>query len=48
MTSAATTYSTWASWYEAMIRWVGPATRVMANTSVNVTQRRDEDGSLIR
>ena len=32
-------------WYEAMIRWVGPATRVMANTSVNVRQRRDEDGS---
>ena len=34
-------------WYEAMIRWVGPATRVMANTSVNVKQRRDEDGSLV-
>ena len=33
-------------WYEAMIRWVGPATRVMANTNVNVRQRRDEDGSL--
>ena len=34
-------------WYEAMIRWVGPATRVMANTSVNVRQRRDEAGSLV-
>ena len=34
-------------WYEAMIRWVGPATRVMANTKVNVRQRRDEDGSLV-
>ena len=34
-------------WYEAMIRWVGPATRVMANTKVNVKQRRDEDGSFV-
>ena len=34
-------------WYEAMIRWVGPATRVMANTKVNVRQRGDEDGSLV-
>ena len=34
-------------WYEAMIRWVGPATRVMANTKVSVRQRRDEDGSLV-
>jgi predicted dehydrogenase len=34
-------------WYEAMIRWVGPATRVMANTKVNVKQRRDEDGSIV-
>ena len=34
-------------WYEAMIRWVGPATRVMANTRVTVRQRRDEDGSLV-
>ena len=32
-------------WYEAMIRWVGPATRVMANTKVNVSQRRDEQGA---
>ena len=31
-------------WYEAMIRWVGPAARVMANTSVNVKQRVNENG----
>ena len=31
-------------WYEAMIRWVGPATRVMAMTKVNVPQRLDENG----
>ena len=31
-------------WYEAMIRWVGPATRVIANTSVNVAQRLDDNG----
>jgi len=34
-------------WYEAMIRWVGPAARVMANTKVNVKQRRDEDGNSV-
>ena len=33
-------------WYEAMIRWVGPATRVMANTRVNVARRREEDGRM--
>jgi predicted dehydrogenase len=33
-------------WYEAMIRWVGEATRVMAMTKVNVPQRRDENGNL--
>jgi predicted dehydrogenase len=33
-------------WYEAMIRWVGQATRVMAMTKVNVPQRRDENGNL--
>lgn len=33
-------------WYEAMIRWVGPATRVMAMTKVNVPRRRGEDGIL--
>ena len=32
--------------YEAMIRWVGPATRVMAMTKVNVPQRLDEQGNL--
>ena len=32
-------------WYEAMIRWVGPATRVMAMTKVNVPQRSDEEGN---
>ena len=32
-------------WYEAMIRWVGPATKVMAMTKVNVPHRLDEDGN---
>jgi len=32
-------------WYEAMIRWVGPATRVMAMTKVNVPRRRNESGN---
>jgi predicted dehydrogenase len=32
-------------WYEAMIRWAGRATRVMAMTKINVSQRRDEDGN---
>lgn len=32
-------------WYEAMIRWAGRATRVMAMTKVNIPQRRDEDGN---
>ena len=31
-------------WYEAMIRWVGPATRVMAMTKVGVPRRRDGSG----
>ncbi len=31
--------------YEAMIRWVGPATRVMAMTQVNVPRRLDDDGN---
>lgn len=31
-------------WYEAMMRWVGPATRVMAMTKVCVPQRTDADG----
>ncbi len=33
-------------WYEAMIRWVGRATRVMAMGKVNVPYRRDESGAL--
>ena len=32
-------------WYEAMIRWVGRATKVMAMTTVNVSNRQDEDGN---
>ena len=31
-------------WYEAMMRWVGPAARVSAMTSVAVPQRRDASG----
>ena len=31
-------------WYEALIRWVGPASRVMAMTKVNVPRRVDEAG----
>ena len=31
-------------WYEAMIRWVGPATQVMAVTKVSVPYRLDERG----
>ena len=33
-------------WYECMIRWTGPAVRVMAMSKVNVPARRDYDGSL--
>ena len=33
-------------WYEAMIRWVGRATKVMAMGKVNVPYRRDESGAL--
>ena len=32
-------------WYEAMLRWVGPATRVMAMTRVNVPRRLDDSGN---
>ena len=32
-------------WYEAMIRWVGPAAKVMAMTRVNVPRRQDSDGN---
>ena len=31
-------------WYEAMMRWIGPASSVTANTRVNVTSRRDGNG----
>ena len=33
-------------WYECMIRWTGPAVRVMAMSKVNVPARRDEAGGL--
>ncbi len=33
-------------WYEAMMRWVGPASRVMAMTKVCVPQRKDMSGLL--
>jgi predicted dehydrogenase len=33
-------------WYEAMMRWVGPARRVMAMTKVAVPRRRDASGSM--
>ena len=32
-------------WYEAMMRWVGPAARVMAMTKVAVPRRRDAAGA---
>ena len=34
-------------WYEAMIRWVGRATRVMAMTKVNVPYRQDDNGNRV-
>ncbi len=33
-------------WYEAMMRWLGPAKRVMAMTKVAVPRRRDAGGAL--
>jgi predicted dehydrogenase len=33
-------------WYEALLRWLGPARRVMAMGKVAVPQRRDESGAL--
>ena len=33
-------------WYEALIRWIGPATEVFAMTSVTVNQRMDAQGLL--
>jgi predicted dehydrogenase len=32
-------------WYEAMMRWLGPARRVMAMTKVAVPRRRDANGA---
>jgi|307.fasta_scaffold04895_1 predicted dehydrogenase len=32
-------------WYEAMMRWVGPARRVMTMTKVAVPRRKDEKGA---
>ena len=32
-------------WYEAMMRWLGPARRVMSMTKVAVPRRRDESGA---
>ena len=32
-------------WYEAMLRWLGPARRVMAMATTVVTQRKAEDGT---
>ncbi len=31
-------------WYEALMRWLGPATKVMAMTKVTVPQRKGPDG----
>jgi predicted dehydrogenase len=33
-------------WYEAMVRWVGPARRVMAMTKLAIPRRRDATGAL--
>src|SRR5215470_13356115 len=33
-------------WYEAMMRWLGPARRVMAMTKVAVPKRKDESGAM--
>src|SRR5262249_58728211 len=32
-------------WYEAMMRWVGPAQRVMTMTKIAVPRRKDEKGA---
>ncbi len=34
-------------WYEALIRWVGRASKVMAMTQVNVSHRWDENGKRV-
>ncbi len=33
-------------WYETLMRWIGPATSVLAMSTVNVRQRRDDNGWL--
>jgi predicted dehydrogenase len=33
-------------WYETLVRWVGPARRVMAMTKIAVERRRDESGAM--
>ncbi len=33
-------------WYEAMVRWIGPATKVMAMTKTAIAQRKDGTGLL--
>ena len=33
-------------WYEAIMRWIGPAASVSSVTRVNVTSRRDDTGNL--
>src|SRR3989440_11420034 len=32
-------------WYEALMRWLGPARRVMAMTKIAVPRRRDDRGA---
>ena len=32
-------------WYEAMMRWLGPARRVMAMTKIAIPRRKDESGA---
>ena len=34
-------------WYEAMIRWVGRATKISSMTKINVSSRKDEDGDTV-
>ena len=33
-------------WYEAIMRWVGPASSVQALTRITVSNRKDESGEL--
>ena len=34
-------------WYEALVRWVGPANRIMAITQTNVNKRKNSAGELV-